>query len=284
MMCRKPFMVRSVPFGCGQCLPCRINRRRKWAWRQFFESLCHDENCFVTLTYSPEKLPEGNSLDGRHLQLFLKALRNRIAPSKVRFFAVGEYGDQTQRPHYHLSLFGIGQSVEPLIAGAWSRGFVQVAEFNDYTAQYVAGYVVKKMTRPDDERLEGRLPEFARMSLNPGIGFGAMSVIAEAIKDCADDWFLNPDVPNMVKIGGKDVPLDRYLISKLRIAAGITVLQEREIRKWSVYEKSREVLQVFKDAQDVSGTSTIRSAFVKSIEGRLDRVEARSKLRKGRSL
>ena len=50
-------MKDAVPFGCGQCLPCRVNKRRLWTNRIMLESMCHDDNAFVTLTYNDDNIP-----------------------------------------------------------------------------------------------------------------------------------------------------------------------------------------------------------------------------------
>ena len=65
----------------------------------------HDVSCFVTLTYNDENLPKDNTLVKEDLQKFWKDLRYRIFPEKIRYFASGEYGDETQRPHYHAVIF-----------------------------------------------------------------------------------------------------------------------------------------------------------------------------------
>ena len=97
-----------MPVGCGQCLPCRINKRREWTFRLELEASLHEHNSFVTLTYADQFLPEDGSVNPRHTQLWLKRLRKVLDPRKVRFFLCGEYGDQTFRPHYHACLFGVG--------------------------------------------------------------------------------------------------------------------------------------------------------------------------------
>jgi hypothetical protein len=51
-------------------------------------------------------LPADGSLDVSHFQKFMKRLRDRIKPLKIRFFHCGEYGDLTRRPHYHALIFG----------------------------------------------------------------------------------------------------------------------------------------------------------------------------------
>ena len=117
MLCKRPYMYKGVlAAGCGQCLPCRINRRRKWTYRMLFEAMKHDHSAFITLTY--ENAPEFygvQTLDPEHTKRFIDRLRKRLKrdtslphyfPKKIRYFLVGEYGDESDRPHYHLALFG----------------------------------------------------------------------------------------------------------------------------------------------------------------------------------
>lgn len=254
MLCKKPFMAGTVPFGCGQCLPCRINRARQWQWRQVLESLTHDENCFVTLTYSDDNLPRDGSLDPKALQLFLKRVREKIEPLRIRFFAVGEYGEHSLRPHYHLSLFGLsGFTVvhghnaaftgSQAIAASWPHGFVQVGEFTPASAGYLTGYVVKKLKDRTTGALGDRRPEFARMSNRPGIGAASMLTIAKSLNDGGIPFIEETgDIPHSLKIGRKNVPLPRYLIQKLREAIGFTDEYIAEIKAAGTMEKSLEML------------------------------------------
>ena len=62
-------------------------------------------NCFITLTYKDDQLPENNSLDYTHWQKFIRSLKKRNNGKTIRYFAVGEYGDQRGRPHFHALLF-----------------------------------------------------------------------------------------------------------------------------------------------------------------------------------
>lgn len=288
MLCKNPYMAGTIPFGCGQCLPCRVNRRRQWMWRQFFESLSHEENCFVTLTYDDVNLPTNGCLDARVLQLWIKRIRKVVYPRKLRYFGVGEYGDKSGRPHFHLSMFGVsgltpidnfgGRPFEQAVAATWGKGYVQVAEFNELTAGYVCGYVVKKMTSGGDPRLEGRTPEFARMSNRPGIGADAMSVIAKQLLDMPQSWE-SGDVPHELRIGKKKVPLGRYLLKRLRHAVGFSEEYTKEVRDRLSLSRSVDMLALLHNSKEAG---TFKAAFLEEIEGRLAQVEARSKLFKKR--
>lgn len=173
------------------------------------------------------------------LRDWLKRLREAIQPFKLRFYAVGEYGDESERPHYHVVLFGVPgcrllrtrrdftNIPDPAnccatcktVSSTWGKGIVEVAEFNVRTARYIAGYIMKKMTKADDMRLLGRYPEFSRMSRhNGGIGSEAMWEVADRLMHHGLD--AREDVPNALRHGAAALPLGRYLMGKLRTRIG----------------------------------------------------------------
>lgn len=227
MLCRRPFVKQAASFGCGQCMPCRFNRRRLWCHRIMLESLVHEEASFVTLTYDDERLPDGGSLCPRDMQLWLKRVRKNSG-QRIRYFGVGEYGDDSWRPHYHVALFGIGRSGEALFNDTWKGGFTYTGDLTLDSAQYIAGYVVKKMTSKDDPRLGyGIYPEFARMSLRPGIGAPAVNDVAEALqnKHGWDEIVATGDVPQVLQHANRKLPLGRYLRTELRRAMNFVDLK-----------------------------------------------------------
>lgn len=273
-------MAGAVPFGCGQCLPCRINRRRLWTWRMFYESQLHEDNCFVTLTYRDDALPDGASLSIRDYRLWLKRLRKAVYPRRFRFFIVGEYGDQTQRPHYHACLFGLGEFDGGIIDSSWGNGATATFEFNELTAQYTAGYVVKKLTAKDDPRLRGRYPEFARMSLRPGIGAGAMAVLAAQLHHDSglNHIAVTGDVPTHLKLGQKTVPIGRYLRQKLREEMGMPDGWNQAAKDAFSAQQQAEVRAVWKSKGGGQGNSTLTPLKVlkDKWEGRIRSVEWRA--------
>lgn len=107
----------ELNIACGNCIGCRLERSKVWAIRCQHEASCHPFNCFITLTYDDEHLPDDGSLVKKHFTQFMKNLRKRVAPSNIRFYMCGEYGqDQALaaegieaigRPHYHAILFNI---------------------------------------------------------------------------------------------------------------------------------------------------------------------------------
>lgn len=211
----KELALGGIPFPCGQCLPCRINKRRVWTHRLMLESYCHGDSVMITLTFDEEHIPADFSVHKRDVQLFLKRLRKAIQPRKIRYYAAGEYGSKSGRPHYHLIVFGLSLLQGDAIKACWPFGMVHVAEFNQYTAQYVAGYVTKKISRTDGDP---RQKEFAIMSRKPGIGFPALNDIMKLLDNPQFQKFLKikKDVPDGLRHGPSFFPFGRYLKEKLR--------------------------------------------------------------------
>lgn len=219
------------------------------------ESFMHDASCFVTLTYDEEHLPEGGTLVKEHYQNFLKNLRERVGYDKIRYYFVGEYGDESGRPHYHAALFGLGPTEEAIINDSWKKGFTYTGDLTFESAQYIAGYVTKKMTHKQEKctdrckhpPLNGRLPEFAQASLKPGLGAEAVKIIAETLttEHGSEIIAIEQDVPSFLKRHRKQLPLGRYLKRKLREQMGFPNTGAQE--GWGI----KKGLQVFKLLEDI---------------------------------
>lgn len=203
------------------------------------EASLYSDNTFATLTYDDNILLT-TTLDQKHYRDWLKRLRKAMEPHRFRFFIVGEYGDKSFRPHYHVALFNFPTclrgrtlrnpgSTRPLwekccpscqmVGRTWGYGDVDLGTLETASAQYVAGYVTKKMTNRQDPRLNGRDPEFARMSLKPGIGALAMHDVASTLLTFNLDE-TQGDVPSSLRHGNRLLPLGRYLRRYLRTLVG----------------------------------------------------------------
>lgn len=188
---------------CGKCLACRISKANDWATRCYLEAKQWKYNCFVTLSYNNENLPYFKSLNRRDLQLFMKKLRKnhkgfepRMWKGKVeypiRFFACGEYGDKTLRPHYHLGIFNwqpqdlvlhkLNKLQQPLyrsktIENLWGKGFIIVGPLTMESSAYIARYTQKKIYQKHDQIIKdlGRDKEFIVTSRRGGLGFNILN-------------------------------------------------------------------------------------------------------------
>lgn len=251
MKCIRPFTKIGQAYGCGQCLPCRVQKRRLWRSRIMIEAMQYTDNAFVTLTYNDKSLPVIDAPDGlsgagtlepAHLRNFLKRLRKEL-PNEIRFFAVGEYGGETWRPHYHLALFNFSNCARGLtlqsplssrrlaskccsqcsmVERIWGNGDIELRALDPGKSGYLAGYVTKKMTKKEDARLLGRHPEFSRQSngggkskFKGGIGAPGLDAMAKIIRQYTDPKNLI-DVPTHLLHEKKQLVLGRYLRKKLR--------------------------------------------------------------------
>lgn len=150
---------------CGKCIECRLAYARGWAIRCVHEAQMHQDNCFVTLTYSDEKL-ESPKLIYEHFQLFMKKLR-KLKNEPIGVFVTGEYGEKTKRPHWHCLLFNYRPSdavyhratatgdkcyTSKTLEKIWAKGHVEFGDVTLNSAGYCARYAAKKLVHGlDDE-------------------------------------------------------------------------------------------------------------------------------------
>lgn len=258
MRCKQMAQGPKGSFPCGQCVPCRINSLRDWQTRLMLEAETAP-SLFVTLTYAPEHVvatPEGElTLVPEHATKFLKRLRKRLEPRRIRYFLVGEYGadplliprdkwppwmteDHKPRPHYHLIIYGLSISEcvvvkaqrgrehiqHPAVHEAWGMGHTECDEFSPGTAAYVCGYVLKKLTRETEwtaKILRGRQPEFIRTSRKPGLGCGPDGSMVDELARClARDDPSGQDVPSSIMLGPRHMPYPKHVAAKVREARG----------------------------------------------------------------
>lgn len=180
--------VNGVPVprvtNCRKCEGCRFAHSKEWAVKLFHEARMNFDgtsfnNSFITLTYNDDHIPLYGSLDyADHWTNFLKRFRKAIAPTQIRYFMVGEYGDLNLRPHYHAIIFGYSfpdrvylsntdNSIlyrSSLLESLWtvprgqpgagaSRGYSSIGDVSFGSAAYVARYNMKKTIGFDKHEL-----------------------------------------------------------------------------------------------------------------------------------
>lgn len=192
---------------CGKCTGCRLEYSRQWANRLMLETKKYNpETCwFITLTYNDEHIPTKTvqneetgeyktaaTLNKKDIQDFMKRLRRhyeyKYKQKEIRFFLAGEYGEQTNRPHYHACIFNMPIYTElkkykknelnqqiwtnEEIEKIWGKGFITIGKISWESAAYTARYIMKKQKGPDAEwyyKSHAQEPEFTLMSRKPGI-------------------------------------------------------------------------------------------------------------------
>lgn len=187
----------SLFLPCTNCIGCRLDYASMWESRIMHEARCWPDNSFVTLTYDDAHVSSDRSLVYSDFQAFMRRLRKRFKDTRIRFFVAGEYGEEFERPHFHMALFNLafrddrkywrkteaGFRVDrsSTLESLWQFGNSEIGELTSQSANYIARYIVKKVNgdrafehyRTLDAstgELTWRVPEFCRMSLRPGIG------------------------------------------------------------------------------------------------------------------
>lgn len=252
--------VYRVP--CGNCAGCALDRSKIWSNRLLAESKTNAFSYFLTLTY--DDLHNPGQLIKNDLKEFIKKLRRYMYEKykivEIRYFAVGEYGGKTLRPHYHLILFGcpftqedfnfLGIGASPkrkvigkseydtqkaysydLIEKLWPYGFNFVVVANSNCFGYVSRYCNKKQTRSREEKQAiayyGIQPEFQIQSTRPGIG--ERFILANIDKLITNQ--------GTIFIDGRSVTFGRYLYKVLERyrPASSEPIKEKRIAQANLY-------------------------------------------------
>lgn len=263
----------GITVPCGQCMPCRISKTQEIATRMVHESYMHKENCFITLTYADECLPKGNTVKVEHMQKFLKKLRRKIEPQKLRVAYIGEYGEITHRAHYHACIFGwIPTDLKPFkknmhgdqlytsetLLKTWGLGHVTVGQFNLTTAEYTAKYLIKSFIGKDKETYyKDREPPFIRLSRRPAIGLEFYEKYKDQLYS-QDHTVLDGKVRKLPKYYDgkykKEFPQEFQQLKKQRYAKGKAYLERNENLTQETGLKAVETLtkqRIFKNKRDV---------------------------------
>lgn len=264
------------------------------------EALMHEHNTFITLTYATATLPTLKSsglatLVPEDVQLWLKRFRTAVQPTRVRFYAVGEYGDENFRPHYHVAMFGYpncryGNSrylyrgdelrrsccdICERVRLTWGKGRVFLGSLEAHSAQYIAQYVTKKMTSRDDPRLLGRHPEFSRMSNRPGIAADALWEVASTLMQFNLETS-EADVPSALRHGKRLLPLGPYMKRRLRKLVG-----KDEKAPQEVIDQINEELRPLRQAA-FDNSSSFKEALIEAGSQAVKNMEARQRIFKGK--
>lgn len=233
MKCQFPYMVQNpsptgsvlIPVPCGKCYDCKMRYAQQWCFRIMHEERISKLSYFITLTYNTNFVPltrKGFMTldDGEHLRNFVKRVRNYYRYRKknpitkrmkyyydkvprIKYYAVGEYGSQNKRPHYHMVIFN---ACEESILKAWSYGDIHFGQVNGASVMYSLKYIMKDgqipMFNGDD-----RIKEYRRTSINMGSSFLTPEIIS---------YYRKREMqPFIVLSGGFKIAIPRYFREKI---------------------------------------------------------------------
>lgn len=212
-MCMSPFLIKkrnlvtgepiSVP--CGKCPKCKKRKVSEWSFRlmQQEQSKTTEMAWFLTLTYDTPYLPISRAgymtLNKKHVQDFMKRLRKRMGDNNQKYFAVGEYGSEGMRPHYHLILFNASAQA---VSESWMLGATYFGTVTGASVGYVLKYMLKDGKIPM-HRNDDREPEFRLMSKGLGANYLTDNMLNWHHADKDNRMYCNID-------NGKKISMPRY--------------------------------------------------------------------------
>lgn len=232
----------KITVPCRKCLGCYIDESQEWSNRAKLELKLHDKSCFVSLTYDDEHVPEDLELRRSDVHSFLKRLRARLYPLKVRVYGCGEYGseDYTQRPHYHLIIYGFcpddlvyfytnddGDAVfkSQLLSELWQCGFITVGKVSNCSIRYCSLYMQKEFK---DLVKNKKVQPFRITPSRPPLGFDALTD-----EELADDGFY---------VRGKKKKLPRAFLRRMENSDEwrfhVSVIKEKRREKQQFIEEN----------------------------------------------
>jgi hypothetical protein len=284
MSCVTPYYQkiqdRIVPVGCGRCPYCKSVRSKQWAFRLSQEEKRSTSCHFITLTWDTEYIPinkhgqftlrksivtkrkvkkiiNGKEIDvekvyrkphPESVSAFIKRLRRYQKVSgndqTIKYYAVGEYGEQFGRPHYHIMIFNLeGSKKVGKVNGydayknkdvekAWSikgqqRGRIHIGDGTGNSSAYCAKYIDKNCDigkAPNDIRV----PSYSVMSKGLGSNYIVDRTIKrksnltgkvykkDVLKNAISNYHKDDLTRTMVSTGnGHKVAIPRYYKEKL---------------------------------------------------------------------
>lgn len=254
---------REIFVPCGKCAFCLATRRSDWVQRLLQEWRVADGSCFVTLTYANPHLVwrSGKSqLVKEDLQKWFKRVRKKC---KFRYYAVGEYGSETYRPHYHILIFGTVP--EDVIRRTWTKGQVHIGRVTMASCGYCTKYVINSK---ESKMREGRTPPFQIMSRKPGLGNAYLT--PEMIA-----WH-KADRRNYMDIQGEKRHLPRYYKEKIFSKIDRVRIANRAVRD-SIERERKELFRLWKYSK-IQNAQAYRECQLKELAMRIRDKSKQNKL------
>lgn len=237
---------------CGKCAFCLTNRRSQWMFRIHHEMRNQlNRGYFLTMTYDEKHVPRVDSgllsLRFKHVQLYLKRIRKD--GYKVKYIAVGEYGSETKRPHYHMLLWSDAPPIT--LEKHWNYGRIQFGTLTMASAMYTLKYIIQPKINYSDE-IERPRAQFSK--------FIGASYITDATYEFHSGLHFDPE--GFTRIDGRRVTLPRYIKSKI-----FTSLQNKlateQIREEAISHKAKQ----FVEAVRLGHGSSKSAKFIERLRG-----------------
>lgn len=195
-----------IDVPCTKCIECLGRKRNEWTFRLSQEKKVSEISHFLTLTYDDENLPLAGSLPSLHkpdLQNFFKRLRKKNAKKwnkKIKYYAIGEYGTELGRPHYHAITFNMHPDLIKDLNNTWSKGLTHTGRAQPASIRYLTKYVINKVNKRPDKESDFNL-------ISQGIGKNYAKITKQYHRENLE--------PTVLMDNGTKAPMPRYIKDKI---------------------------------------------------------------------
>lgn len=243
---------------CGKCHKCKRDRQNAWVFRLQQEQKVSTTSAFITFTYAepPMSFNGHETLYPEHLKNFWKKLR-KICPThtytkkngspgrktNLKYYAVGEYGTQFMRPHYHAIVYNMPHSLlqnSETLAELWGHGSIDIAKAEGGSMRYTVGYIMQNGFTPTQDD-DDRHPTFQRQSKGLGKEYLTQQMV---------NYHLTLELPIITQPGGTILKMPRYykekIFSKLerkKMAEDYQKANNLDLTQYLNYDYNKEVSQ-----------------------------------------
>jgi len=140
------------------------------------------------------------------VQNYFKRLRK--TSKELKYYAVGEYGEKTNRPHYHAIVFNAENDD---ISSNWKAGFTHLENVTQAAIHYVTKYMINRKSDINRQK------EFSLSS--KGLGKSYVDVAGETHKKQMSD--------TVYYAGGHKSTMPRYLKQKIFDKEQLEIIAEK---------------------------------------------------------
>ena len=193
---------------CGQCVNCLKSKGNAWSLRlqleyNYLSPSQKSNSYFVTLTLSDDYINEDKSL---LIRRFLERIRKYHGVS-VRHWIISEYGERTNRFHYHGLFFDIPFHRTQLLK-YWKYGHIVIKPITPRRISYITQYVNKNLKNSrfplEDPRYKQRI--WCSKGLGSAVGLDKKVTSHLRLDGTVSPFMLNPS--------GRLTAIPRYLREK----------------------------------------------------------------------
>lgn len=247
MNCTNPLTIKrkgeNIKVPCNYCLACRINKTTQWLFRLSIElPKFEGKSLFASITYDELNLPYIklinnqviSTLKAKDIIDFHKRLRKEGL--NFKYYVAGEYGEETDRPHYHGIYLGLTHGDEYKLLEKWNKGNIHFGSTTTASMRYTLGYILNK--NKEEIYLPREAPK-ALISNGIGLEYFTWGLTLEDIQKAFNEGYI-------LTGEGKKIAIPKYIkdryeeLNKGHLYSRLKSIKNNKIESFSDYIKAKQ--------------------------------------------